>query len=79
MSELLRLVVEVEDLIEMRPDSFFFLVVAIFFCRSYVGISRMGMMNDQFSIYFQEIVLSGDLFAIFGNDFIRLLGGTTIH
>ena len=79
VSELLRLVVEVEDLIEMRPDSFFFLVVATFFCRSYVGISRMGMMNDQFSIYFQEIVLSGDLFAIFGNDFIRLLGGTIIY
>ena len=39
----------------------------------------MGMMNDQFSIYFQEIVLSGDLFAIFGNDFIRLLGGTIMH
>ena len=57
----------------------FSLVVATFFCRSYVGISRMGMMNDQFSIYFQEIVLSGDLFAIFGNDFIRLLGGTIKH
>ena len=81
VSELLRLVVEVEDLTVLKcvQIPFFSWSLPLFFCRSYVGISRMGMMNDQFSIYFQEIVLSGDLFAIFGNDFIRLLGGTIIH
>lgn len=79
MSELLRLVVEVEDLIEMRPDSFF-LGRCHFFLQELCWDISDG--NDEPSVLtsiFRRLFCMEIFYAIFGNSFIRFLGGTIIH